>query len=579
MSESMSALKLWQVALLVVVLLGAAGSAYGVYLLVTDTGQDGLAAGQQTYTVQRGSLINQVSTNGNVLFASRETLTFGIQGTVAELLVEEGQSVEEGQPLARLDAAVVASLEADVAQARINEKNALEALVFVTGASVAPAVTEAQLEIDTAETNLANARLDLDVTRNDRQGKGGAAQDLLDASTEAYQAVFMKWFGLALTDSDASGDPKALLDAHGIEPASLFDPDTRFQDTVLGYIARGMPPDDPATPWDEGVIYAWQNLYPGEITVTCEDGAPFLGACVTKELDDAWDAFQDAIHNLATVHNLTATAIAKSEAALTGAEKSLEAALDGLADVTDPLFIALRESDLLSAQAALARAIERLDGATIRAPMAGIVASVNVEVGQSVNANAPIVEIVDPTVVEVDGIVDEIDVLFISVGAQALVTLDALAGQVLAGTVTEIGSAAASQQGVVAYPMRVTLEVPEGVQLRDGLSATANIILREERNVLLVPIQALHGTFDQPSVLVLTDGRVTERPVVLGISDDFWIIVTEGLLEGEQVVIEATQAADVFGFGDAIRQFRGGGFGGGGFGGGFGGGGGQGQRR
>ena len=573
MSEILRALKLWQVAILVVVLLGAAGSAYVVYLLVTDTGQSGLTADQQVYTVQRGSLINEVSTNGNVLFASRETLTFGTQGTVAELLVEEGDSVEESQPLARLDAATLATLEVNVAKARVDLRDAQEALVEITGASVAPAVMEAQSKIDSAETDLANAQLDLEVTRREWETKQEAARSEADTSTEEYRNVFVKWLGLSLVDNDISQAPDALLDAYGMPLASLFDPDTRYQDTALGYIAQGMPPDDPATPWDEGVVYAWQNLYPGLITVTCENGAPYQGACVTGEMDDAWDNQQDAIDNLATVQSQAAMAIAKSDAAVAKAEESLAAALDGLAEVTDPLLLALMGSELLSAQAALAKAIERLDGATIRAPMAGIVSSVDVEIGESVNANASIVEIVDPTVIEMDGTVDEIDVLFISQGAQAIVTLDALAGQILVGTVTEIGSAATSQQGVVTYPLRVTLQVPVGIELRDGLSATANIILREEENVLLVPIQALHGTFDLPVVLVLSGGRIAERPVALGSSDDFWIIVTDGLVEGEQVVIETGEASTTqFGFG-------GGGFGGG-FRGGFGGGaGGQGQRR
>lgn len=566
MSETLRALKLWQVSILVVILLGAAGAAYGVYLLVTDSGQSGLTADQQVYTVQLGSLINEVSTNGNVLFANREALAFGTPGKVAELFVDEGDRVEEGQPLARLDNATLASLEVAVAQAGTDLRDAQEALDEVTSSSVAPAVAEARSKIDLAETDRANARLDLEITRRDWEAKQEEAQSDADTSAEAYGNVFVKWLGLSLVDGDTSNDHDALLDTYGIDLIQLFDPDTRYQDTALGYIAQGLPPDDPATPWDEGVVYAWQNLYPGLITVTCENGAPYQGACVTGEMDDAWDNQQDAMDNLVTVQSQAATAIAKSEAAVAKAEESLEAALNSLADVTDPLFLALMESKLLSAQATLDTAIERLDGATIRAPMAGIVSSVDVEIGWSVNASASIVEIVDPTVVEVDGTVDEIDVLFISRGAQAIVTLDALAGQVLAGTVTEIGSAATSQQGVVTYPLRVTLQVPAGIELRDGLSATADIVLREENNVLLVPIQALHGTFDQPVVLVLDDGRIEERSVVLGSSDDFWIIVTNGLVEGEQVVIE-TGAASTTQFG-----FGGGGFGGG-FRGGFGGGG------
>lgn len=577
MSETLRALKLWQVSILVVILLGAAGAAYGVYLLVTDSGQSGLTADQQVYTVQLGSLINEVSTNGNVLFANREALAFGTPGKVAELFVDEGDRVEEGQPLARLDNATLASLEVAVAQAGTDLRDAQEALDEVTSSSVAPAVAEARSKIDLAETDRANARLDLEITRRDWEAKQEEAQSDADTSAEAYGNVFVKWLGLSLVDGDTSNDHDALLDTYGIDLIQLFDPDTRYQDTALGYIAQGLPPDDPATPWDEGVVYAWQNLYPGLITVMCENGAPYQGACVTGEMDDAWDNQQDTMENMVTVQSQAATAIAKSEAAVAKAEESLEAALNSLADVTDPLFLALMESKLLSAQATLDTAIERLDGATIRAPMAGIVSSVDVEIGQSVNASASIVEIVDPTVVEVDGTVDEIDVLFISRGAQAIVTLDALAGQVLAGTVTEIGSAATSQQGVVTYPLRVTLQVPAGIELRDGLSATADIVLREENNVLLVPIQALHGTFDQPVVLVLDDGRIEERSVVLGSSDDFWIIVTNGLVEGEQVVIE-TGAASTTQFG-----FGGGGFGGGfrgGFGGGgagFGGGGGRGQ--
>ena len=126
----------------------------------------------------------------------------------------------------------------------------------------------------------------------------------------------------------------------------------------------------------------------------------------------------------------------------------------------------------VEAQAALDAALQRLEDATLQAPMAGTVSLVNVEAGQAVNANTTVVEVVDPSVVEVDGVVDEIDVLFIRQGARAEVTLDALPGQVLEGIVSEIGSAAINQQGVVSYPIRILLQVPAGVDLREGLTAT-----------------------------------------------------------------------------------------------------------
>jgi HlyD family secretion protein len=150
--------------------------------------------------------------------------------------------------------------------------------------------------------------------------------------------------------------------------------------------------------------------------------------------------------------------------------------------------------------------------------------------------------------------VDEIDVLSVAEGTPVQVTLDALPGQVLEGTVTEIAPAAQNQQGVVTYPIKVQVSVPEGVQVREGLTAVANIVLSEERNVLLVPEQALRGSFNQPAVQVMTSQGVETRPVVLGNTDGFWVAVRQGLEEGEQVIMEAAQVNTTNQFG--FRQFR-----------------------
>ena len=107
---------------------------------------------------------------------------------------------------------------------------------------------------------------------------------------------------------------------------------------------------------------------------------------------------------------------------------------------------------------------------------------------------------------------------------------------------------------MATYPIRIEIQVPRGLQLREGLSATAEIILHEEKNVLLVPQQALYCSFEQPVVRVMTNSGIQERPVVLGQSDDFWTAVREGLMEGEQVVMEAAQVSS--GPFAAFRQLR-----------------------
>ena len=259
--------------------------------------------------------------------------------------------------------------------------------------------------------------------------------------------------------------------------------------------------------------------------------------------------------------------IVLARAALAQAEEDLADLLVEQASPPDPLEVALAEQKIVAGKVRLTTATEELDAAIITAPIAGYVAGVSVELGDEVEARASIMELVDPTIVEIDGIVDEIDVLLVEVGTAAEVSLDALPGVTLDGVVTEIADEAENQQGVITFPIRIRMEVPEGVRPRGGLSAVANIVLREERNVLLLPQQALYGSFDRPLVRILTDGGVSEIPVELGSSDDFWVSVKAGLSEGDQIILEGAEVGGgEFSFRN-LRRATGGGFGGGGGGG------------
>lgn len=244
-------------------------------------------------------------------------------------------------------------------------------------------------------------------------------------------------------------------------------------------------------------------------------------------------------------------------AALNKAEEDLAEVLAG----ADPLKVTLRESELSAARAALDSAVQRLEDATIRAPWDGVIFAVNVEVGQQVNTGLRAFEIVDPTIIRVEGIVDEIDVLFIREGARASVTMDALPGQTLAGTVSEIAVEPTTQQGVVSYPIGIELQQPPGLELPEGLSAVATVVIREDLDVLMVPIDALYGTFERPIVRVMNDGKIEERVVVLGSNDGYWAVVEDGVAEAEYVLMETERATTGGAFG-AFRGLFGGGAGG-----------------
>ena len=558
-------------------------------------------------------------------------MSFGIEGTVAEVLVEEGQYVESGQALARLDQISIASLERSIIEAPISLRNAEEALdqaiappdsldVAEAEAAVAAAelsvrdaqdaldaltpapldddVVAAQSRVDTAEESLANADRELWLARNSWDSMVEAAVITGDAGLEEYRNSFERWLGADTSTVDGAADPEEQLALWGIDLEVLFPPDASVRDVSPGLDGQRLPMDDPATPWNEFVVYAWNHLYPGAVVTTCEDfDVSAEVRCIMDELETAWTAFSSAADDLDKVNVEAAKALsvagkavdvsmdalkdarddlsylidssdpavlASKQKDLASAQAKLEAALKKMAEVNDPadpLDIAFLEADIVSATLALDTFPDLLAGAVMKAPMSGVVSSVDAQAGGEVDANSRIIEIVDPTIIEVDGIVDEIDVLFVQVGAQARVTMDALPGQALDGIVSFVALAGNNEQGLVSYPIRIEVQLPEGLQPGEGLSATADIILREENNVLLVPLMAVYGTFDQSMVRVFRNDSIEEQQVELGNSDDFWVAVRDGLTEGDQVVIQASSAsADPFA---QLREiFEGGGPGG-----------------
>lgn len=225
-----------------------------------------------------------------------------------------------------------------------------------------------------------------------------------------------------------------------------------------------------------------------------------------------------------------------------------------LQDLIEPdpesLDLAVLQVNVASARVALSQAEQRLADATIAAPFDGFVSKLDVEEGDEVERHTNIMVVVDTSVVELDGGVDEIDVLETRVGATASVEVDALPDQKIVGEVSSIAAEPSSGQGqggggIVSYPVTIRLTVPDGVDLPSGLSAVASITISEERDVLLVPLDALRGAFDSPTLnVVMDDGEVVETPVTLGNSDEFLTVVASGVEEGDMIITIAPKESE-----------------------------------
>ena len=147
-------------------------------------------------------------------------------------------------------------------------------------------------------------------------------------------------------------------------------------------------------------------------------------------------------------------------------------------------------------------------------------------------------EIADSKIFDLEGFVDEIDVLNLSEDLSVLVRLDASRSETFTGTLVDIGVTPVIHQGVVSYPVKISLDNPDSFQLLDGLSGIGDIIIRESLSVISVPISAIHGKGDNSFVLLKSGDDFIERRVTTGHGDDFWVAINDGLKEGDQVIVE-----------------------------------------
>ncbi len=202
---------------------------------------------------------------------------------------------------------------------------------------------------------------------------------------------------------------------------------------------------------------------------------------------------------------------------------------------------------LEATEQAVAEAQKQLDEATITAPIDGVVASVNAKerdiVPSPTVSPKTIIHIIDPTSMELNAEVDEIDIPGVRPDQRVIIEVDALPALQFDGKVISIDSLSIEEGGVILYKVKIGLNVSEDSDLRVGMSASADIVIDERNNVLLVPDRAIKQDSEgNPIVEVMVNEQIEERTVVTGISDGFDTEIVEGLNEGEVVVERRTKS-------------------------------------
>lgn len=172
----------------------------------------------------------------------------------------------------------------------------------------------------------------------------------------------------------------------------------------------------------------------------------------------------------------------------------------------------------------------------IRAPIAGTVASVSTQEGETVAAAfaAPtFVTIIDDRALQLVAMVDETDIGAVAVRNPVTFTVEAFPGRELTGRVERIAPKATIVSGVVNYEVTIAIATADAA-LRPDM--TANISIRTaQRRALVVPTAAVQREGEERFVYVEQRGTLVKRAIVTGTRDSAFTEVTKGLATGERV--------------------------------------------
>lgn len=267
--------------------------------------------------------------------------------------------------------------------------------------------------------------------------------------------------------------------------------------------------------------------------------------------------------------------------------------------------VSAAESRLRQEQASLSGARLDLSKVRIESPITGLVTRRNIEEGEMVvigtmnNAGTVLLTIADMSVIEAEVEVDETDIPFVALGQKAKIKIDAFPDREYTGRVTEVGNSpmaavAGGQRQATNFKVVVQLEgeVPD---VRPGFTCTAEITTAVRQKAVAVPIQATTvremiidekgaivrapepakgekrprrtaaaASVDQPlpagqkrkeieGVFLVQNGRAVFTAIKTGIAGDRFFEVTEGLKEGDEVIVGPFSSVRSLNDGDTVK--------------------------
>lgn len=493
-----------------------------------------------TAPVERGTVTSSVSANGVLQPLTTVEVKSNVGGQVVELAVDEGDIVQPGQLIARIDP---------------------------TDTQTAYEQSQADLESAVSRVNQAREQLAMQNLQNDAQIES-ARESLAAAKARLLQAQEQSKIQPRLTNASITQAKSSLASAeaslkqtqNALIPQKLSSAQAAYDQAKASHetaqkdqtrqkelLAKGFVPKSQVDVAEEkyNVTKAQLESANRKLDTVKDETDQDLNTAKAR-VEQAKAELENANANSVQV-KIREQELVSAQAGVKQAEAALKSAI--AATHQDKI----RQGDIIQAksqvqrsQSALNNTKTQLGYTTIVAPRAGVITKKYVEEGSIVTAGRSSfsgsgsgVGIVD--IADVSGMftlvnVDETDIASIKVGQMVDVTVEAYPNEMFEGKVVKIAPQSITDQNVTTIPVTVEIDLPDA-RLKPGMNATCDFITGRAADVLKVPNEAVNESDNGSTVKLLTkDKKQVTRKVELGLVGVDAAEIKSGLKEGEKVI-------------------------------------------
>ena len=500
-----------------------------------------------TAGAQKGTIVQEVSASGSVEPPAVLDLYFTSSGKLTALAVGVGDNVSQGQVLAKLDTAQLDAQLAqmqggvDAAQAKLDQLFAGASSQDITVSQTA--VANAQAAFQNAQAAGDNAKQSAINTIRDAYSKtDDAVRNHVDRlfSSPASQSPS---FGAVIVGATAQYNITAAPDAENMINAERKDVEKILETWEASSV------NSIGSSLDSEIAASSDNLW--TVQKFLNDVAAVVNSFNSANLanDTVYQNYRNDVLTARTAVDTAITNVTAAAGVLKSAKTTVDAAGGALNSAQDALMlkaaparqaeVALDQSQIDQARAAMRQVRTQINNLTITAPEAGIIIRTNGNVGEVATPATPVVSLIPTAALQAKLNVSEDNVANVANGQAVKMTLDALGGAEFTGKVVSIEPAGTIIGGAVYYKTTVTLDDPDS-RIRPDMTVNAKIETAVRLNALTVPISALQSSGGKTYIQVLSGKKASQKAVITGIkSQDGMVEVLSGISENDQVIIGA----------------------------------------